>query len=393
MGYKLTLTALAAAVIAHQAVAAPSTEEMWEIIQQQQAEIQRLKQQVKQTDQKVEMTADAVEKTSSSSASASGWAAKTKIGGYGEHHFNHIDNKDDKVDAHRFVAYISHQYTDKVKFFSEIELEHSLAGDGKPGEVELEQAYIQYDYAQNHNLIAGQFLIPVGFLNETHEPETFYGTERNPVEKNIIPATWWETGAMLTGEIAPGFSYNAGLHSGLKADDGGKIRSGRQKSAKATAEDLAFTGRLKYTGIKGLELAATLQQQQDITQGNGIGSGEATLIALNAAYQYDGLSLRALWSSWDIDGDTFEANGRDEQTGWYIEAGYRFANNLGIFVRQNEWDNEAGNSDDTEYAQTDFGLNYWLVDNVVFKLDYSDIDAPEGKEDYDALNLGVGWSF
>ena len=37
-------------------------------------------------------------------------------------------------------------------------------------------------------------LVPVGFLNEVHEPPTFYGVERNPVEKNVIPTTWWEGG-------------------------------------------------------------------------------------------------------------------------------------------------------------------------------------------------------
>ena len=41
---------------------------------------------------------------------------------------------------------------------------------------------------------AGLFLIPVGILNQTHEPDTFYGVERNNVEKNIIPTTCGEGG-------------------------------------------------------------------------------------------------------------------------------------------------------------------------------------------------------
>lgn len=45
------------------------------------------------------------------------------------------------------------------------------------------------------------------------------------------------------------------------------MRSGRQKVANANAENLAYTARIKYTAINGLELAATLQYQTDITQG------------------------------------------------------------------------------------------------------------------------------
>ena len=209
---KKTHLALALAVAAPVAFAAPSAEDMWNTIQQQQLEIERLKAQAAQTDAKVEATASAFE-----SSNSGDWMSRTSIGGYGEHHFNHFEDKDDEVDAHRFVLFVGH-----------------------------------------HSLTLGQFLIPVGILNETHEPDTFYGTERNNVEAQIVPATWWETGAMVGGEILPGLSYNVAVHSGLKTPVTGSstllVRSGRQKSAKATAEDLAFTGRLKYTGIPTLAL-------------------------------------------------------------------------------------------------------------------------------------------
>ena len=80
------------------------------------------------------------------------------------------------------------------------------------GEIELEQAYVEYDLTENHHAKAGVFLLPVGILNETHEPPTFYGVERNPVESNIIPTTWWAGGIAANGEIAPGWSYDIGVH-------------------------------------------------------------------------------------------------------------------------------------------------------------------------------------
>lgn len=400
---KIVPAGTVAMMLSTSAAAAPSLEELYEIIQRQQAQIEALQKQVSSQKQqsavleeRIEQTADVAEQAAEGGKDS--LFAKTSLGGYGEHHFNRFkENKEknrDQIDAHRFVVFLGHEFTDDVRMFSEIELEHSLAGDGKPGEVELEQAYIEWDYAKNHRVKFGQFLIPVGILNETHEPDTFYGTERNNVEKNIIPTTWWESGVMMSGAIAPGLSYDAGVHGGLAVPDasGSKpwtVRSGRQKSAEAIAEDLAYTARLKYTGIQGLELAATGHYQAEITQGAAVDDADATLLSAHAAYQSGPFGLRTLYAQWDIDGDDFDAAGADKQTGWYFEPSYKVLPKLGLFARYSQWDTRAGNSDDTEVEQIDWGLNFWLVDNVVLKADWSDTR----NSSKDAFNLGVGWSF
>ncbi len=376
---------------------AVTMDEVMAIIKAQQAEIDALKKQLGKTEEKVEQTADAVESVAAGTegmAKVAQWAEKTHIGGYGEIHYNDKKNGNtDQIDAHRFVLFVEHEFTDDVRFFSEVELEHSLAGEGKEGEVELEQAYIEWDYAENHSASIGQFLIPIGILNETHEPDTFYGVERNAVEKNIIPATWWEAGAMLHGQIAPGLSYNLAVHSGLETPVSGskafKIRDGRQKVAEAKAEEFAYTGRLKYTGIPGTEIALTYHHQEDIAQGMGMDDASADLIESHVTWQHGPFGLRALYAMWDIDGDDAEAIGRDEQEGWYVEPSYRISPRWGLFARYSEWDNNAGNSADTEVEQIDFGVNFWLVENVVLKMDWADQRNGDG----DALNLGVGWSF
>ena len=69
------------------------------------------------------------------------------------------------------------------------------------------------------------------------------------------------------------------------------------------------------------------------------------------------------------------------------------ARELGIFARYSEWGNQAGGGGDTQYAQWNLGFNYWLEERVVFKVDYQLQDSPDGKSEYDGLNLGVGWSF
>ena len=378
----------------------PTLSDVILLLKQQQVEIESLKRQLKTMDSKVEATASVVERVAapdSALGKVADIAARTQLGGYGEIHYNNKKNgKTDEVDAHRFVLFVNHQFNDKVSFFSELELEHSESGEGKEGEVELEQAFIEWDYADHHAARFGQFLVPIGIINETHEPDSFYGVERNPVEKNIIPSTWWESGVMLNGEIAAGFSYDIGVHSGFETDyEGDKafnIRSGRQKVSKATAEDFAYTGRLKYTGIAGLELAFAVNYQENLLQGlqpEGTDDASALLYEAHGIYQSGPFALRALYAEWGIDGDEAKVLGADEQKGWYFEPSYKINPRLGVFARYSEWDTHATSISDTEVEQIDFGLNYWLVENVVFKADWSDQRNGNG----DSFNLGLGFSF
>lgn len=391
----------------------PTMAEVMQLLKQQQAEIEALKAKLNATQAKVDttaakadQTATAVEATASAVetvsqrnetyAKVADWAERTQIGGYGEIHYNNKENgKTDELDAHRFVMYLSHDFTDQVHFFSEVELEHAVASSEDSGEVELEQAYVQWDYADRQNAKFGQYLVPIGILNETHEPPTFYGVERNRVEARIIPTTWREDGILLGGEIAPGLHYDIGAHSGLKTDAMGEdafdIAESRQEGAHAAAEDLAYTGRLKYTGLPGLELAVAANYETDMTQGLTPGADKARglLYETHGIYQAGPFGLRALYAHWQIDGDQAKALGRDEQNGWYLEPSWRFTQKLGVFARYSEWDTAAGGHDDTNVDEVSFGLNYWLVENVVLKADW----VSQHKGDGDGLNLGLGWNF
>ncbi len=369
------------------------TKELRDVIKEQQQVLKQLEKRLDETEHKLEATADQIESNSSSVF------ANTTIGGYGELHYNNYEDQDATVDFHRFVLFFGHEFSDSVRFFSEFELEHSIAGEGKSGEVELEQAYVEVDINEKASSKVGLFLIPVGIINETHEPPTFYGVERNGVEKNIIPATWWEAGVTFNYKPMGGLSFDGAITSGLEVDTKDKkaynIRSGRQKVAKATAENLAYTGRVKYTAIPGLELAATVQYQADITQGAaGVDTADATLIETHAIYQMKDFTVRALYARWDINGDEAKALGRDEQTGWYVEPSYKFNEKVGVFARYAEYDNEAGNNAVTNIESTSVGVNYYLHENVVLKADYENISAGEnGAKDSKGFNIGFGYQF
>jgi len=407
----------------------PSLDEMWDLLQTQQMQIETLQAQLQnnqsslseaKTDLQVaesalelsqnnaaqiaetitmlEITADAIEAGSMINRS------RTQVGGYGEMHYNNLDTGN-QLDFHRFVMFFSHQFRDDLSFYSELEVEHIIAGDGQPGEVEVEQAFIQWEYAPQQRLNMGVFLIPVGILNETHEPDTFFGVERNPIEKNVIPSTWWEGGLALNGEISPGWHYDFGLHGGLLLDTANEsaskrsnIRSARQKVAKSNVDSLAYTGRISYSGIPGFRWSATLQYQSDLTQGDADGIGidtiDATLFETNVILQRGKFGLRALYARWDIDDEIERLNpGSDEQFGWYIEPSITFGSGLGLFARYGLYDLTAGKSaTSNERKQLELGFNYWLHDNVVFKANYQRQDNDKG-EDVDGFNLGFGYSF
>ncbi len=321
-----------------------------------------------------------------------------KIGGYGELHYNNLSGSGgasdkDQMDFHRFVLFVSYDFSDSVRFTSELEVEHSLAGDGKPGEVELEQAYVDIDISDSHTARAGLFLLPLGILNETHEPPTFYGVERNSVEKDIIPTTWWEAGAGVHGQLTDALSYGAYLHSGLNTSSNKSyaVRSGRQKVANAVASDLAGTVAVKWS-VPGVTVGGALQYQGDITQGSDADAGSALLGEVHAEVSKGPLGLRALYAEWQLDGDGPESVGADKQNGWFVEPSFKPVENLGLFCRYSQWDNKAGSSSASEKTQYDIGANWWPHEQVVLKIDHQWQDNESGK-DQSGFNLGVGYNF
>jgi len=411
-------TALAAALLAAATPAlglANENDDLRALLEAQQRQIEMLQQQLDATrasmeqlvrqvedaarvgaeaNEKAEILADTLDEPAIAAAPA------VKLGGYGELHVNMLENQANgesfnELDLHRFVLFYQHDFTDRIRFNSELEIEHALAGDDAPGEVELEQAYVEYDWADNHSFKAGVFLVPVGMLNETHEPPTFYGVERNPVENRIIPTTWWEGGLAFTGGFGDAFRYDLAGHSGLytTAGDAYAIRAGRQKTAKARFDSQAYTGRLRWLGIPGLELSASVQYQEDISQETDPLAGAAWLYTGHVAWRKGAFGLRALYADWSLDGAGPASVGADRQSGWYVEPSWRFSEQWGVFARYNQWDNQAGDRADSEYTQWDIGVNFWLHPDVVFKLDYQDQDAPPGKKELDGWNLGVGYQF
>jgi hypothetical protein len=263
-------------------------------------------------------------------------------------------------------------------------------------------------------------------MNETHEPATFYGVERNRIESRIIPTTYRVNGVKFAGQLGRGFSYDLGIHEGLffESGHGGElaIRDSRQNGARAEMDGLGYTGRLRYTGMPGLELGLTLHYQSDMTQdastrgnigrdgvfdifGNSVDELDGLLTEAHVVYQSGPWGLRALWAEWDIDNSIASvANsdssnnglGREDQYGYYIEPSYRFNSDFGAFYRFERTNERAasnvGPANDSATSRSLVGVNYWLADNVVLKLDYQFEDDDKDR-DLDGYNIGIGWQF
>ncbi|MEX0324970.1 MAG: porin [Puniceicoccaceae bacterium] len=402
----------------------PSLEEMWALVQAQQAEIERLRALVEESRGEVaaarseaeaatavaaearaeaetaqvqlEATALAVEEMADGSgAGQRGWWERTSVGGYGELHANFYDDADGEIDFHRFVLFVNHEFNDWITLYTELEVEHAYSGNNKPGAVELEQAFVRMDWKENFSTDAGLFLMPVGMINEIHEPNTFYGVERNNIESRIIPTTWWEAGVKGNWRFDNGVSVEAGITSGLDIDPSGVIRGGRQKVAKAINEAPAYVARIKYTGVPGLELGASAFYQDDMAQSSPE-DVQGLLTEAHVDYSKGGLRLRALYARWDLDG-TLTADAED-QWGYFIEPSYRwtmddFYGDLGVYFRYSDYEYFSGSLKENEIWE--IGINYWPIDYVVFKADFQDISNSDqyGSKGDTAVNLGVGYQF
>lgn len=352
-------------------------------------------------------------------------ARGVSIGGYGEALYSNYgaEREDgtpsglvDQVDFVRQIVYVGYKFTDTLLVNSEIEFEHGSTGKG--GEVSVEFAYVEWQKRREIGLRAGMLLVPMGFLNELHEPPIYHGTRRPDVETAIIPSTWRENGAGLFGEAGP-LEWRAYVVAGLASTgfSAAGIRGGRQSGARSRAEDFAFTGRLDLTAVPGLLAGAaffTGESGQGATVGGEPVGARLSLLDLHVQYEYRGLQVRGLWARSTL-GDAALVNQQNKltgaqsvggvQSGWYAEAAFdvmtlapRGRWGLVPFLRYEWLDTQdrvpAGYEEDPARERTVLtaGLELKPIPQVVFKADYQRI-RNEARTGTSQWNLAVGYLF
>jgi hypothetical protein len=341
---------------------------------------------------------------------------------------------DDVFDALRAVLYLGYKFNDQWVINSELEFEH--AGTGGGGSVSLEFLTVDYMPREWLNFRVGLVLLPMGFINELHEPVTFFGGNRPFTERQIIPTTWRENGGGILGTIAGRVHYRAYAVNGLKASgfSAAGLRGGRQKGSRAIANHWAFVGRLDVDVIDGLMAGGSVyagksgQDQTSCASANCINNPVIVpvpdtptfIYELHAQYQKYGFKVRALFSQsflQDVTALNFALGNlvnnpqtqiAERMLGTYGEIGYDIMpliwkgtrQSLSPFFRFEYIDTQqkmaALGIANPFFRQKIYtaGLDYKPIPQIVFKVDYNHITPESNAADVaNYVNFGVGYVF
>ncbi len=355
---------------------------------------------------------------------------KLSIGAYGQiefsQQFGDTARHNALIDPHRVVMFMGYKFNSRTHFVSEFEFEHV-------NEVALEQAFLNYKLTRWADVRAGLMLIPMGIINEYHEPTTFNGSLRPNIDNKIVPTTWREIGAGFTGKIDKvslkyqlyainGFNgYDTG--GKFKGDDG--LRGGRQKGIKSYMTTPDISAKLDYFGIKGLKLGAAGyfgESESKLFEGlwkeDTVNTKELkadssvvgiTMLGFDVRYQWKGIEARAQYIMADLSNTKAynKLTGKDlgsAMAGYYAEAGYnvlqmckKTKNKLIIFARYENYDTHASVEEgiirNDSFNRTDItvGAGFKVADGAMFKADYQQMtNAKDGSVPKNMFNMGIG---
>ncbi|GLU44126.1 hypothetical protein [Allomuricauda sp. NBRC 101325] len=345
------------------------------------------------------------------------YGSAVTVGAYGEMLYNQPNGQNGELDVQRLVVLFGYRFDDRTQFVTEIEFEHVE-------EVYVEQAFVNYMAAPNFNIRGGLMLVPMGIINEFHEPTTFNGTERPAMDNVIVPTTWRELGVGVTGRFnSISLGYQAYIFNGFKsteADGEGGVtgmlrgssglRGGRQKGIQSTINKPNLSTKLDYYGIPGLRLGFSTylgrtQAEDDVQELDGSDVGMA-MFGLDARYAYQKFTARGQFVHASL-ADTEAYNNLTGNNlgsalqGWYVEGAYNvlpFGNRqkLFAFVRYENFDTHASTAgnllENDAYNRTDVttGLTYHIAPGVVVKGDYQFRSNAADSDVTDLLNFGIG---
>ena len=318
-----------------------------------------------------------------------------------------------QFDYLRAILYAGYRFSDKLLFNSEIEVEHAK-------EIFVEFAYVDYQATESFGLRGGLLLVPMGLVNEFHEPTVFLGAERPVTESRIIPSTWRENGGGVYGAFDQ-VSFRAYVLNGFdgSAFSSGGLRGGRQKGAKAKSTSMAFTGRLDVTPTPGVFFGASFYtgdsgQGEIVVDGTEYGIG-TTGFDLHGQAQVRGFDLRGLFARASLSdaarlnqalGKSGSGGVGEGLQGAYVQVGYDLlsqvpeAGGVGLtpYVRYERVDTQdrmpAGfvRSLSTDNTYFTFGIELKPDPGVVLKVDHAWVsnDANTGVNQF---NINLGYAF
>ena len=199
---------------------------------------------VNELERRLNIVSDELDRLKNSSG-GSGFANRTTVHGYGETLWKAGTDDGAQVDQHRFVIGIHSEISDWIHLNAEIDFEHAASA------LEFEFGHLDFLVSQQLNFRAGTMLMPMGNLNEFHEPNNFFTVERPDFHVNLIPSTWQQAGFGIHGAQGD-YSYRLYLTNAVQSmndtldfNDDTFIRKGRSQINKVEVGNIAISARLE----------------------------------------------------------------------------------------------------------------------------------------------------
>ncbi|SFV68685.1 hypothetical protein MNB_SM-4-1575 [hydrothermal vent metagenome] len=253
--------------------------------------------------------------------------------------------------------------------------------------------YLDFLGNKNINARVGNFLMPMGLINEQHEPTLFTTVQRPKTSYYIIPSTWNQSGVMAYGSILDGVEYKAGVVTAMKTDGttGDKwFRDGRSRGFKIKNVEYAGVARLDYTGTNGLLVGASVYGDEDIL-----------LWDVHADYKVGAARFYGTYASNNRSNTTANTAEATESFGGYLNASYDMLSFIDseykmplfvqyeVFNAQSAVSNGGIANDDTK--NTSIGINFFPLEQVVLKADY--VISKTGDINSNTSSVSMGFLF
>lgn len=208
-------------------------------------------------------------------------AGNTVVGGYGQINATALsvgpgpggemlNTPTYSASVRRFVLFVAHTFGDEglandLRVYTELEWENAIACRTCVGSVEIEQGFVEWSLVKGRDrdalaLRGGLLIIPIGIINQWHEPPVFHGVERPRLEESaIIPTTWRELGAGLVGDPLPGLHYELLLTTSLDPTrmSSTGIGAARSNGGRAPAQTLQVSSRVELEPLLGFLIGAS----------------------------------------------------------------------------------------------------------------------------------------
>lgn len=322
------------------------------------------------------------------------------IGGYGEMYYSTTNSDDNNADTSqtqvkRLITYLGYKFSDTIILNTEIEYEGGgVTANGGGDEVVVEFMYLDFLINKNFNVRLGNMLMPMGLINQRHEPTLFTTVQRPQTSYYLIPTTWDESGAMIYGRIANTLEYKLAGVSALQPDDtaGAKwLRKGRGGSFAVTNPGFAGVGRVDYTGINGLLVGASVYADSKIVMWD-----------THVNYEYNGARVYGTYTQTSRSGTT--GTQVKNMSGGYINVSFDILSltsidkKLPLFVQYESVNPQEKLADGTQFDSVDtttVGVNFFPHEQIVLKMDYamSNNDFANTKIGSDTFSLSLGFIF